>query len=120
METRREARGTEGLSMEAPAWPAGRLGCWRVEHRTREGAAVLDERGLCFAHHRSLDPYVAQLALAGRTTGELVLVDPATGAVVARRRVAPPRRGTGEAARAAPRWPAGAPALARRSGSFGG
>ena len=76
-----------------PPSPVGRLGCYRVEHRGPAGTVVLHEADVCHAHHRALERYAAQLILSGQTEGELVLVDPQTGAVVARRRVRPiPRR----------------------------
>jgi hypothetical protein len=43
-------------------------------------------------HHASLTPFVSRLRLDGRTTGEVVLVDRGTGAVVARRSLAPRRQ----------------------------
>jgi hypothetical protein len=46
-------------------------------------ANVLD----VFAHHATLVPYATKLRQAGCSHGELVLIDGATGRVVARRRV---------------------------------
>jgi hypothetical protein len=71
--------------------PAG-MGSYRVEHRTEAGVAVLHEAALCFPGHHALAPYAAQLVLAGRAGGELVLVDPATDTIVAHRPVRPPGR----------------------------
>ena len=41
----------------------------------------------CFPHHAALARDASSLRLAWRATGDLVLVDPGTGAVVARRRL---------------------------------
>ena len=67
----------------APAAPR----TYRVEHRTREGTAVLGQLSGAFPHHATLTPFVARLQ-AERAGGQLVLVDEATGAVVARRNLA--------------------------------
>ena len=70
------------------------LGRHRVEHRPGDGTAADWGVIVCVSHHTALAPFVAHLALAGRATGELVLLAVATGTVVARRALAgPPRRG---------------------------
>ena len=68
---------------------------FRVEHR--EGARVrsLGRLERVPAHHTSLEPYVSALLRDG-DGGELLLVDAGTGAVVARRRVAPFRSQAGD------------------------
>ena len=69
-----------------------RVGPCRVELRTATGMEVLHAGGVYVAHHRSLEPFASYLALGGVTDGTLALVEEATGAVVARRRVAPLHR----------------------------
>ena len=66
---------------------SSRLRPHRVEHRTAEGAVVLHAGDECFPHHAALARDASSLRLAWRATGDLVLVDPGTGAVVARRRL---------------------------------
>ena len=66
----------------------------RVEHRGPWGTTVLGRLDGCAPHHATLAPFAGRLLLEGRAGGELVLVDEASGAVLARRRVAP-RRGRG-------------------------
>jgi len=86
------------IKIETGPVPAPRriVGPCRVEHRTVKGVAVLHAGGVHYAHHRALEPYASYLALGGVSDGDLVLIDEATGAVLARRRVAPRRRrGTG-------------------------
>ena len=75
----------------APA-PRRLVGPCRVEHRTAAGVTVLHAGGVHYAQHATLEPYLAILLLGGAADGELLLVDEATGAVVARRRVAPLHR----------------------------
>ena len=77
----------ERVDSRVPETPTRSFGPYRVEHRDAAGAAVLHEADLCHAHHASLAPYASQLRLAGRTDGELALIDPSTGVVVARRRI---------------------------------
>jgi hypothetical protein len=74
----------EGAAPVAPP----RLSPHRVEYRTGGVVMVLAERDFCVAHHRALDRYRSHLLLSDRTEGEVVLVEPATGLVVARQRVA--------------------------------
>ena len=57
----------------------------RVEHRGGHGVGVLATDYRCEAHHAALAPFEAHLRLVGSPAGVLVLVDEATGAVVARR-----------------------------------
>jgi hypothetical protein len=68
---------------------------YRVEHREHGTIRPLGTIDHAFAHHTALDPFVSALVLAGEG-GEVLLVDDATGAVVARRAVLPyqgkPRR----------------------------
>jgi hypothetical protein len=72
-----------------------RIGVYRVEHHGPAGAAVLHESDHCAPHHSALVPYASKLLLSGRPEGELTLIDPVTGVVVARRRVRPTgQRGT--------------------------
>jgi hypothetical protein len=67
---------------------------YRVEYRDAGGRVVLGHLPAGTArHHASLAPFAAHLRLAGHVTGHLALIDPATGAVVARRAVVP-RPGT--------------------------
>ena len=65
---------------------------YRVELRAGWRAvqlAILDSTAP--AHHSSLAPFASRLWLEGLRTGEVVLIDRANGAVVARRRLARPR-----------------------------
>jgi hypothetical protein len=75
-------RGPRSIQPDAP-----QLGGYRVEYRGPAGAAVLHESDLCAPHHSALAPYASKLLLSGRAEGELALIDPVTGRVVARRRV---------------------------------
>jgi hypothetical protein len=59
---------------------------FRVEHRAQGRAAVVAEVAGVAAHHHSLAPFAAHLAHAG-ASGAVVLVDAASGRVVARRRL---------------------------------
>ena len=61
---------------------------YRVEHRAGDRVRPLGELRGVPAHHATLDPFVSMLLRDG-DGGEVVLVDTATGAVVARRRVRP-------------------------------
>ena len=72
-----------GDEQRSRAVPAGQP-C-RVEHRVGDETAVLARLVRCSHHFTEHDPYAAHLHLAGRTDGELVLVDEVTDAVVARR-----------------------------------
>jgi hypothetical protein len=56
---------------------------YRVEHWEGERVAVLGAVEGIFAHFTALDPFLA--ALPAGSAGEVILVDEATGAVVARR-----------------------------------
>jgi hypothetical protein len=67
---------------------------YRVEHRDGPRLRVLGELVGVPAHPATLDPFVSTLLRAG-DGGELRLVDAATGAVVARRRVVPFRSKAG-------------------------
>jgi len=66
---------------------------YRVELRAGDR---IDELGVLdaatAAHFTSLTPFVSRLRLEGRDAGEVVLVERATGRVVARQRLAPPPR----------------------------
>ena len=71
----------------APALGGGAL---RVEHRDGGDAEVLG----CLPagtprHHATLAPFASHLRQAGRTSGEVALVEADTGAVLARRRLRP-------------------------------
>lgn len=85
-----------------------RLGRHRVEHRHGDGTTADCGVIVCVPHHTALAPFAAHLALVGRATGEVVLVDEATGTVVARRALrGSPRRGwRGPAAKRDRRRPA--------------
>jgi hypothetical protein len=72
---------------------AVRRGGYRVELRAGGRAEELGVLGpATFAHHASLTPFVSRLRLDGRADGEVVLVERATGRVVARQRLDRPRR----------------------------
>ena len=74
---------------ELPARPpAG----YRVEHRTAAGATVLAEDIECLPHHSSLVAWTSRLTLARIVEGQVVLIDPATERVVARRGITTERR----------------------------
>ena len=62
---------------------------YRVEHRQPKRSTVLDVLVGPKPHRRALDPYVSRLIHDGQT-GWAVLVDDATGAVVARRPIERP------------------------------
>jgi len=64
------------------------LATYRVEYRAEGTVRALGELRDVPAHHATLDPFVSMLLRDG-DGGEVVLVDTATGAVVARRRVRP-------------------------------
>jgi hypothetical protein len=68
---------------------------YRVEHRARGAVALLGVLEGVFPHHATLDPFVSYLLHRGQD-GRVVLVDEATGAVVARRRVNPFRSKAGD------------------------
>ena len=80
-------------------WALAPLRRYRVEHRDGGTGAVLARVEGVPAHHQTLAPFAAQLRLAagGEAAGTLVLVDEASGRVVARRRVAPRARPPGPA-----------------------
>ena len=59
---------------------------YRVEHWVGDVRVVLG-RIAGAAHHTTLAPFASHLRLAGHTTGALVLVDEASGTIVARRRL---------------------------------
>ena len=61
----------------------------RVEHRTGRGTTLVNADAVCFAHRSALAPYASRLRLDGRSDGELVLVDAASGAVVEGQRLGP-------------------------------
>ncbi len=67
---------------------------FRVElHRAGQPPAALGRTAGVAAHHTSLVPYIGRLRLNGDTaSGQLVLLDDATGAVVARRHLTAPDR----------------------------
>jgi hypothetical protein len=83
-------RRAEALRAAAPGPPPA----YRVEWRgTGGGAEVLAVLEGGHAHWSALEPFAAGLRLAGRRRGELALVDPGSGAVLARADLAaPPRR----------------------------
>ena len=62
---------------------------YRVEHRQADRSAVLASLSAARPHHSLLAPFVSRLLHDG-AAGTVALVDEATGAVAARRRVAPP------------------------------
>jgi hypothetical protein len=85
-------------------------GPWRVEWRGAGGTEVLARLDSGYRHHTALEPWVSRLRADGRREGELALVDEASGAVVARRRLdrpvrrrtpTPPRRERPRTSRAA-------------------
>jgi hypothetical protein len=80
---RRDARGSR-----PPGARAGRLRPCRVEHRHAGAAAVLARGVLAFPHHAELAPFAGRLLAAG-AAGQLVLVDEASGADLARRHLRP-------------------------------
>jgi hypothetical protein len=63
---------------------------FRVEHHGPRGPRHLGDLVGGYAHFTALDPFRAHLA--PDATGELVLVDAGSGAVVARRSLRPPRQ----------------------------
>lgn len=66
---------------------------FRVEHREAGATAVLAHIADAFAHHTELTPYVTRILRDEPTTaGHLVLIDEATGGVVARRSLQRPPR----------------------------
>jgi hypothetical protein len=77
---------------------------YRVEHRDGERATALGVVEGGFAHFTALDPFLA--GLPAGSAGVVVLVDEATGAVVARRHLGRPAR---------PRCGWRGPVVARRS-----
>ena len=74
--------------MEHPPTRAEPEPVYRVEHRVRSKRTALGSLGGVRPHHMALEPFVGDLLRRG-LTGEVVLVDEATGTVVARRRIAP-------------------------------
>jgi hypothetical protein len=64
------------------------ISCYRVEHRAGDEVVVLGYLEGVAPHHTILVPFVSTLLHHG-AGGQLVLIDTATGAVVARRRVRP-------------------------------
>jgi hypothetical protein len=79
----------EGTTVGDPRLPAGRR--FRVEHRHQGTTHALGRVEDGFAHFSALDPYLAHLP--PDATGQIVLVDEATGEVVARRYLSTLRRG---------------------------
>ena len=75
-----------------PAWYPHRMSTYRVEHRTADGTAVVARTSDVYARQEELSQHAARLMRQG-ATGELVLVDEATGEDVARRTLLPPRDG---------------------------
>lgn len=57
---------------------------FRIEHHTDQDRRVVEYLDDAVRHHRALDPYVDHLLVDGHT-GWLVLIEQATGGVVARR-----------------------------------
>jgi hypothetical protein len=89
---RRFAAATRAAADEAPPGdPGGRPG-YRVEHRVGDAVALVGYVLDGPAHHATLAPFIPGVLDAIGGEGELVLVDEATGAAVARRRLAPPVR----------------------------
>ena len=70
------------------------MATYRVEHRAAGTVRVLGELRDVPAHHATLAPFVSTILRAGGN-GEVVLIEAATGAVVARRKVAPARKAGG-------------------------
>ena len=64
------------------------MATYRVEYRAEGTVRVLGELRDVPAHHATLTPFVSPL-LRGGAEGQLLLVDVATNAVVARRTVQP-------------------------------
>ena len=60
------------------------MSTYRVEHRTAEGTTVVARTSDVYARQEELSQHAARLMRHG-ATGELVLVDEATGQDVARR-----------------------------------
>lgn len=77
---------------DAPPPRTGQRRHLRVEFCSASESAVLSEDELCYAHHRSLERFATHLRLAGTTEGELRLIEPVTGAIVARRQIQPRAR----------------------------
>ena len=67
---------------------------YRVEYRSDGEPQVLGWLRHGFPHHSTLDPFVSWLTHTGATTGEVVLIEQATGTTVARRHVARQTRRT--------------------------
>lgn len=67
---------------------------YRVEHRDRHRTRVLGRLADAFVSHHTLEPFLSRLLQDGARHGQLILVDDATGRVVARRAVRLPRRVT--------------------------
>ena len=82
-------RAPRRVDATAPA-PAPAGGALRVEHRDGGVATVLGRLPAdAPRHHATLAPFVSHLRLAGRTSGEVALVEAGTGAVLARRHLRP-------------------------------
>ena len=64
------------------------MATFRVEHRTEQGTTVVGRTSDVYARQEELSQHAARLMRAG-ATGELVLVDEATGEEVARRPLRP-------------------------------
>ena len=64
------------------------MSTYRVEHRTADGTAVVARTSDVHARQEELSQHAARLMRAG-ATGDLVLVDEATGEEVARRTLLP-------------------------------
>jgi hypothetical protein len=63
---------------------------FRIEYQSEGRSRILGWAEGLAAHHHSLAPYVSRLRLDAKGTfGMVVLVDEATGAIVARRRLGP-------------------------------
>ena len=71
--------------MHGPRW-------YRVEHHAGDQVRALARIPDVYAHHTTLTPFRSRLLLAGIREGELVLIDEATGAIVACCPVRPQRR----------------------------
>jgi hypothetical protein len=76
-----------GTILHGPRW-------YRVEHHADTQVRALDRIADVYAHHTTLSPFRSHLLLEGIEQGELVLIDEATGRIVACCRVRPQRRRT--------------------------
>jgi hypothetical protein len=75
--------------------PIAAMPTYRVEHREAGATRALGELSGVPARHATLEPFVSALLRDG-ADGEVHLVDAVTGAVVARRQVAPFRSKAGD------------------------